>query len=75
VYIDAPEGIQDFLTSEGLQPGVFFEVLAIGSNRAMLINTGERQSTLAASITEEILIKRIPQVPDDRQFVRHEVSE
>ena len=75
VYIDAPEGVQDFLTAEGLQPGLHLDVLAVGSNGAMLINIGERQSTLAASIAAEILIKKVSTAMADRPQVLHEVPE
>jgi DtxR family Mn-dependent transcriptional regulator len=59
LMIDAPPAIEDFFTSEGLQTGVIVEVLAIGSNRAILLNIGESQSTLAAPVAEGILVKKI----------------
>ena len=72
LMIDAPEATQDFFTSEGLQPGVIVEVLAISSNRTFLINTGGRQSTLATPVAEGVLVKRISEARSDHSAIPRE---
>jgi DtxR family Mn-dependent transcriptional regulator len=74
LYIDSAQGVEDFLSTEGLQTGIKLEVLAVGSNRAMLIDNGERQCTLAAPITEDILIRKIDEAPAERPALQEEAS-
>jgi len=54
--IEADQATQNFLTTEGLRPGLEVKPLAIGGGGAMLLEVGDSRLHLAKVITEKILI-------------------
>ena len=58
LHVEASGTAVNFLEAEGLRAGTALEILAVGDNRAMLVQIGDRQVTLAAPIADAILVRR-----------------
>jgi DtxR family Mn-dependent transcriptional regulator len=54
--VEGDQATQSFLLTEGLRPGVTVKPLAIGSEGAMLLETGDKRLNLAKAVTDKILI-------------------
>lgn len=56
IRVEADQATHDFLTTEGLRPGLEVKPLAIGAAGAMLLQVGDNRLYLAKAIAETILI-------------------